>query len=63
MAPAEVTKMRASFAEIKTAAGIDPATAPANHSPKFLLDEGALETGTRAMLQAALDYLGGSDSG
>ena len=41
-----------------TSAGVDPATAPANHSPKFLLDEGALETGTRAMLQAALDYLG-----
>jgi len=41
-----------------TPAGVDPATAPANHSPKFLLDEGALETGTRAMLQATLDYLG-----
>jgi amidohydrolase len=41
-----------------TGAGIDPATAPANHSPKFLLDEGALETGTRAMLQASLDFLG-----
>ena len=41
-----------------TPAGVDPATAPANHSPKFLLDEGALETGTRALLQATLDYLG-----
>ena len=41
-----------------TSAGIDPATAPVNHSPQFLLDEGALEVGTRAMLQAALDYLG-----
>ena len=41
-----------------TPAGIDPATAPANHSPKFLLDEGALETGTRALLQASLDFLG-----
>jgi amidohydrolase len=41
-----------------TSPGIDPATAPVNHSPKFLLDEGALETGTRAMLQASLDFLG-----
>jgi len=40
-----------------TPPGTDPATAPGNHSPKFFLDEGALETGTRAMLQAALDYL------
>ncbi|MBN8727088.1 MAG: amidohydrolase [Xanthomonadales bacterium] len=35
----------------------DPATAPGNHSPKFFLDEGALATGSTAMLQAALDYL------
>jgi amidohydrolase len=41
-----------------TGPGIDPATAPVNHSPKFLLDEGALEVGTRAMLQATLDFLG-----
>jgi amidohydrolase len=41
-----------------TAAGIDPATAPTNHSPKFLLDEGSLPVGTEAMLQAALDFLG-----
>jgi metal-dependent amidase/aminoacylase/carboxypeptidase family protein len=41
-----------------TAAGIDPANAPTNHSPKFLLDEGALPVGTEAMLQAALDFLG-----
>ena len=41
-----------------TPAGVDPASAPANHSPKFLLDEGALETGTRALLQASLDFLG-----
>jgi hypothetical protein len=31
-----------------TSAGIDPATAPANHSPKFLLDEKALDVGLRA---------------
>jgi amidohydrolase len=38
--------------------GVDAATAPTNHSPKFFLDEGALKVGTRAMLRAALDYLG-----
>ncbi len=42
-----------------TAADIDPETAPTNHSPKFRLDEGALATGSTAMLQAALDYLHG----
>ena len=41
-----------------TPAGVDPATAPTNHSPKFFLDEGSLATGTQAMLQAALDFLG-----
>jgi amidohydrolase len=41
-----------------TPAGIDPATAPSNHSPKFFLDEGSLEIGTEAMLQVALDFLG-----
>ena len=41
-----------------TPLGVDPATAPVNHSPKFFLDEGALTVGTEAMLQAALDYLG-----
>ncbi|HOV57116.1 MAG TPA: amidohydrolase [Rhodanobacteraceae bacterium] len=40
-----------------TPAGRDPATAPSNHSPRFFLDEGALEVGTRAMLAAALDVL------
>jgi amidohydrolase len=40
-----------------TAAGIDPATAPINHSPQFLLDEQSLQVGSRAMLQVALDYL------
>ena len=43
-----------------TPVGVDAATAPVNHSPKFFLDEGALDIGTRAMLQAALDFLGGS---
>ncbi|KAB7768675.1 M20 family metallopeptidase [Xanthomonas sp. LMG 12461] len=40
-----------------TGPGIDPATAPSNHSPQFLLDETALGVGLRAMLQVTLDYL------
>lgn len=43
-----------------TGKGIDPATAPANHSPKFLLDESALDVGLRALLQVSLDYLHGA---
>ena len=42
-----------------TTEGIDPATAPSNHSPKFLLDESSLDVGLRAMLQVTLDYLEG----
>uniref|UniRef100_UPI003F4DEF01 amidohydrolase n=1 Tax=Lysobacter firmicutimachus TaxID=1792846 RepID=UPI003F4DEF01 len=42
-----------------TAKDIDPAKAPINHSPQFMLDEGSLEVGTRTMLQVALDYLHG----
>jgi amidohydrolase len=44
-----------------TAPGIDPATAPSNHSPKFLLDESSLDLGLRALLQVTLDYLHGAD--
>jgi amidohydrolase len=40
-----------------TGADIDPATAPNNHSPEFLLDEGALGHGSRAMLTLALGTL------
>ena len=43
-----------------TGAGIDPATAPGNHSPEFLLDEKALDVGFRALLQVSLDYLHGA---
>ncbi|MFD1042197.1 amidohydrolase [Pseudoxanthomonas kaohsiungensis] len=43
-----------------TGAGIDPATAPGNHSPEFLLDEKALDVGFRALLQVSLDYLHGT---
>jgi len=32
-----------------------------NHSPEFYLDEAALETALRAMLQVALDYLNGDN--
>ena len=42
-----------------TAPGIDPATAPGNHSPEFVLDETALDVGFRALLQVSLDYLHG----
>ena len=46
-----------------TAQGIDPAKAPINHSPQFMLDEGALDVGTRAMLQLAWDYLSATPQG
>lgn len=42
-----------------TAKGTDPTTAPSNHSPEFMLDEGALDVGLRTMLQASLDFLEG----
>ena len=37
----------------------DPLSAASNHSPEFFLDETALRTGTRALLQLAVDYLRG----
>jgi len=40
-----------------TPAGQDPAKAPANHSPRFFVDEDALRVGMLSMLQATLDYL------
>ena len=46
-----------------TSPGIDPGAAPGNHSPGFLLDEGALDVGFRAMLQVVLDYLDGPAAG
>ena len=39
--------------------GQDPATAPANHSPFFFADEGALPVGVRAMAHLAVNYLVG----
>ena len=41
-----------------TPQGQDPDTAPSNHSPRFFVDEGALRSGTLAMLQSAFDFLG-----
>ncbi|TWI13397.1 M20 family metallopeptidase [Aerolutibacter ruishenii] len=46
-----------------TGKGIDPATAPSNHSPQFLLDESSLDVGLRALLQVSLDYLHGGAKG
>ena len=40
-----------------TPKGVDAATAPANHSPLFDLDESALPMATRAMIAVATDYL------
>jgi amidohydrolase len=40
-----------------TAPDIDLATAPANHSPLFDVDESGLVTGLRALLSVAVDYL------
>ncbi|NYZ61438.1 amidohydrolase [Luteimonas deserti] len=40
-----------------TPVGQDAGAAPSNHSPKFDVDESALDLGLRAMLQATLDYL------
>ena len=42
-----------------TPVGEDPAAAPSNHSPRFDVDESALDLGLRAMLQVSLDYLHG----
>jgi amidohydrolase len=37
--------------------GQDPATAPSNHSPLFLADEGALPIGVRALTHLTVDYM------
>ena len=38
---------------------VDPATAPANHSPLFYVDEAALVTGVRVLSHLAMDYMAG----
>ena len=40
-----------------TRKGVDPATAPANHSPLFEVDEGVLPLGVRTLANLAADYL------
>ena len=40
-----------------TPEGKDAGTAASNHSPEFYIEEAALDTGFRTMLQLALDYL------
>lgn len=40
-----------------TPAGTDPATAPANHSPRFFVDEKALLLGMRSLANLAIDWL------
>jgi amidohydrolase len=40
-----------------TPKGVDPATAPSNHSPKFDLDEASLAIGVDALVRMTLDYL------
>jgi amidohydrolase len=37
--------------------GMDPTTAPVNHSPLFEVDEGVLPLGVRALANLAVDYL------
>lgn len=40
----------------------DLAKTPSNHSPKFYLDESALDLGMRALTQVTLDFLGGANT-
>lgn len=35
----------------------DPAKAPSHHTPDFIMDEGSMLTGLKAMLQLTLDYM------
>ena len=39
---------------------VDPATAPANHSPLFYVDEAALVTGVRVLSHLVMDYMAGT---
>lgn len=36
---------------------VDPAKAPSHHTPDFMMDEGSLLTGVKAMLNVTLDYM------
>jgi amidohydrolase len=46
-----------------TRKGVDPATAPANHSPYFEVDEGVLPLGVRALANLAADFLARGEGG
>jgi amidohydrolase len=41
-----------------TAPGIDPRTAPTNHSPRFRVDDSGLEQGVRALVHLVADASG-----
>ena len=41
-----------------TAPGIDPRTAPTNHSPRFRVDDSGLVQGVRALLHLVADATG-----
>jgi amidohydrolase len=43
-----------------TPKGVDPKSAPQNHSPLFFADESALPVGVRALTNLALDYMYGT---
>jgi amidohydrolase len=45
-----------------TPRGQDLSKTPANHSPRFYVDESALQVGLRATLYIAVDYLQGGAS-
>lgn len=40
-----------------TPEGVDPATVPTNHSPRFDADEGTLRVGLEVMATVAIDFL------
>ncbi|MEJ2005141.1 MAG: amidohydrolase [Cyclobacteriaceae bacterium] len=41
--------------------GQDPSTAPAHHTPNYLVDDSRLEVGVKALSMLAVDYLSGKD--
>jgi len=45
-----------------TKRGVDPTTAPANHSPLYEVDEGVLSLGVRTLANLAIDFLYSPDS-
>ncbi|HEU5173716.1 MAG TPA: amidohydrolase [Gemmatimonadaceae bacterium] len=46
-----------------TPPGVDPATAPPNHSPRFVADEGALPLSVRLLTNLAVDFLSAPRAG